>query len=75
MMRNNGEGQPLTVVKQKSTYTVQEIAEILGISLRSAYNLCNDPMNFKVLHIGRSIRIHKESFDQWFHACTERHLR
>ena len=63
--------RPLTSVKQKSTYTVQEISEILGISLRSAYNLCNETSDFKVLRIGRSVRVHKESFDGWFCVCVD----
>jgi excisionase family DNA binding protein len=49
------------------TYTVNEVAEILGVSLRTAYYLCESTKNFKVIHMGRRcIRIHKESFDKWF---------
>lgn len=51
---------------KKKTYSVPEMAEILGISYRSAYHLCNNTTNFRVLHLGRTIRIHKESFDRWF---------
>lgn len=47
-------------------YRVEEIAEILSISLRAAYNLCNTTTAFKVLHIGASIRVSKASFDAWF---------
>lgn len=51
---------------EKKTYSVPEIAEILGISKRSAYQLCSHTTDFRVLHAGRSVRIHKESFDHWF---------
>ena len=47
-------------------YRVEEIAEILSISLRAAYNLCNTTTAFKVLHIGASIRVSKANFDAWF---------
>ena len=47
-------------------YRVEEIAEILSISLRAAYNLCNTTTEFRVFHIGSSIRVGKESFDAWF---------
>lgn len=50
----------------KKVYTVKEISEMLGISLRSAYNLCGSDV-FKVIRLGgKSIRIHKDSFDRWF---------
>ncbi len=51
--------------EMKKTYTVLEIAVILGISQRSAYRLCNSTKEFKVLFLGRAIRVHKESFDSW----------
>jgi plasmid maintenance system antidote protein VapI len=50
---------------QKYTYTPKEISEILNISIRSAYNLCNNSTNFKIIRIGRSVRVMKDSFDQW----------
>ena len=52
---------------EKKVYTVKEIATILGISIRGAYDLCNKTVNFKVIRLGKkSIRVNKESFDQWF---------
>ena len=49
------------------TYTVEEVAKILGISIRQAYYLCEMTNDFKVLHIRkRCVRIHKESFEKWF---------
>ena len=46
-------------------YTVEEIAQMLSISLRSAYNLCNSTTEFRVLRVGGSIRVPKDSFDAW----------
>ena len=51
---------------QARVYRVEDIAQILCISLRAAYNLCNTTKEFRVFHIGSSIRIGKESFDAWF---------
>ena len=55
---------------EKKTYSVVEIAKILGISERSAYYFCSHTTDFRVLHLGRLVRIHKESFDQWFSGCS-----
>ena len=41
----------------------------LAISLRSAYNLCNSTTEFRVLRVGGSIRIPKDSFDAWLRAA------
>ena len=53
----------------KLVYTVEEIAQMLSISLRSAYNLCNSTTEFRVLRVGGSIRIPKDSFDAWLRAA------
>ena len=53
----------------KLVYTVEEIARMLAISLRSAYNLCNSTTEFRVLRAGGSIRIPKDSFDAWLRAA------
>ena len=50
-------------------YTVEEIAQMLSISLCSAYNLCNSTTEFRVLRVGGSIRIPKDSFDVWLQAA------
>ena len=50
------------------TMTVEEIAQLLAISNRAAYNLCNTTKDFRVLRIGTSIRVNKQSFDNWFAA-------
>jgi hypothetical protein len=38
-------------------YRVEEIAQLLAISSRAAYNLCNTTKDFRVLRIGTSIRV------------------
>lgn len=48
------------------TYTAEQVAHILGISIRKAYNLCESTKEFKVMRLGkRCLRIHKDSFDNW----------
>lgn len=53
-----------TNMPAKATYSVQEIAEILQIGKNQAYQLCQDA-GFRVVRIGRSIRVSKSSFDEW----------
>ena len=48
----------------------EEIAQMLSISLRSAYNLCNSTTEFRVLRVGGSIRIPKDSFDAWLNRAA-----
>ena len=54
----------------KLVYTVEEIARMLAISLRSAYNLCNSTTEFRVLRVGGSIRIPKDGFDAWLNRAA-----
>ena len=51
-------------------YTVEQVAQMLAISLRSAYNLCNSTAEFRVLRIGGSIRVPKDSFDAWLNRAA-----
>lgn len=46
-------------------YTPQEIAALLKISTRKAYDLCKQGKDFKVIRVGKSVRVVKESFDKW----------
>ena len=57
----NGTKQELP---DKRTYTVEEIARILGIGRTSAYILVKEG-HFKTVRIGNAIRISKRSFDEW----------
>ena len=54
----------------KLVYTVNEIARMLAISLRSAYNLCNSTTEFRVLRVGGSVRVPKDSFDAWLYRAA-----
>ena len=42
--------------------------QLLAISPRAAYNLCNTTKDFRVVRIGTSIRVNRQSFDAWFAA-------
>lgn len=53
----------------QQTYTAEQVAEILGVSVRKAYSLCENTKDFKVIRLGkRCLRIHKESFDRWLNG-------
>lgn len=49
---------------QKKTYTIDEIAKQLDISMKSAYALVKSGA-FHYVRAGRAIRVSKESFDRW----------
>lgn len=52
---------------EQKTYTAEQVASILGVSVRKVYSLCENTKEFKVIRLGkRCLRIHKESFDRWF---------
>ena len=59
--------EPMT---KDSIYTVKEIAQILRISERSAYNFVNKTTDFKVLRIGRCLRVYKDTFDRWLQSTV-----
>ena len=46
------------------TYTVEDIAAILGIGKSSAYKLVNSG-EFQTIRIGNMIRISRKSFEDW----------
>ena len=62
------QARPQTARLEPLVYRVEEIAQLLAISSRAAYNLCNATKDFRVLRIGTSIRVNKQSFDSWFAA-------
>ena len=49
---------------QSRTYTVNDIAAILGIGRATAHKLANFGL-FKTIHIGNMIRISRKSFEDW----------
>lgn len=60
----NNETYAVQVTTSKRTYTVPEIADILRISKSNAYELCKKA-EFQVIHIGKSVRVSRKSFDEW----------
>ena len=55
---------PCNALAGKRTYTVEDIAKILGIGRTAAYSLVHSGV-FKMVRIGSSIRVSKASFDDW----------
>ena len=51
-------------VSQNRTYTVEDIAAILGIGRSSAYKLAKSGAS-KIIRIGNMIRISRKSFEDW----------
>ena len=49
---------------ESRTYTVEQIAAMLGISRGSGYALVKEG-HFKIVRIGSMIRISRKSFDEW----------
>ena len=58
-MSTNEKGTP-----QSRTYTVNDIAAILGIGRATAYKLANSGL-LKTIRIGNMIRISRKSFEDW----------
>ena len=59
-IQNGTEKRPL----ECRTYTVNDIAVILGVSQARAYRLVQEGL-FKIVRISNAIRISKRSFDEW----------
>lgn len=57
------------MLPDKRTYTVEEVAHILGIGRTSAYTLVKEG-HFKIVRIGNAIRISKRSFDEWLDSLN-----
>ena len=49
---------------QNRTYTVDDIASILGGGRTTAYKLANSGL-FKTVRVGNMIRISRKSFEDW----------
>jgi excisionase family DNA binding protein len=60
IMSASGEKQ----TPKNRTYTVEDIAAILGIGKSSAYKLANSG-EFQTIRIGNMIRISRKSFEDW----------
>ena len=55
-------------------YRVDEIAQLLAISNRAAYNLCNTTKDFKVIRLGTSIRVMSFKLSLGKVAITEKEM-
>ena len=62
-IQNGTEKRPL----ECRTYTVNDVARILGVSRTQAYRLVQEDL-FKSVRIGNAIRISKRSFDHWLES-------
>ncbi len=61
----NSEGSPaVSDDKEKRTYSIEEIQQILDISRSTAYLLIKRRF-FKSVKVGKQIRVSKKSFDEW----------
>lgn len=58
-MMNNVDVKP-----EKRTYTVEEVAAVLGIGRSSAYRLVNEGV-FPVVRVGTAIRVPIKTFEEW----------
>jgi len=61
----NSKGSPtVSDDREKRTYSIEEIQQILDISRSTAYLLIKRRL-FKSVKVGKQIRISKKSFDEW----------
>ncbi len=60
-----------TPVPGKKVYTVSEVMDILDIGRASAYRIVRSGQ-FKTIQIGGSIRVLKDSFDEWLDGREEK---
>ena len=61
---NDSESLAVADDKEKRTYSIEEIQQILDISRSTAYLLIKRKL-FKSVKAGKQIRISKKSFDEW----------
>ena len=58
---------------ESKVYTVKDVMMFLGISRSAAYDYIKkveeEKKPFRVIKIGTSYRIPKESFDKWLNQC------
>lgn len=50
------------------TYTISEVSNILSVKYPTAYRFVKEQTMFRVIRIGSNIRIHKQSFDNWYNS-------
>lgn len=64
---DNKQKKPLP---ESRAYTVEEISAILNIERTTAYLLIKEE-HFKIIRIGKAIRIPRKFFDGWFERMAE----
>lgn len=64
MNTNSGASLDVSDDKEKRTYSIEEIQQILDIGRSTAYLLIKRKL-FKSVKVGKQIRISKKSFDEW----------
>lgn len=65
------EEQVSSKVQGSEMYAVKDIAKILGVSERKAYDFCNTTDKFVVLRVGRTIRIPIKPFRAWMNGESD----
>ena len=55
----------------KRVYSAEDIACMLDISKRAAYNVIDRTESLQVICIGKSKRVLRESFDNWISGRTD----
>ncbi|MEA5056663.1 MAG: helix-turn-helix domain-containing protein [Anaerotignum propionicum] len=68
-MNQTSYGTQRNCVSEPRTYKVEDIAKMLCIGRTSAYQLVKEG-HFKTVRIGSTIRISKNSFDEWLDSQT-----
>ena len=58
---------PNNTVIERKTYTVPEIAVILGVGKNQAYDLCKSNQ-FKIIKVGRTVKVVRQSFESWLNG-------
>ena len=54
-------------IQECRTYTVSDVARILGVSTNAVYRLSPENL-FRSVRMGSAIRISKRSFDHWLES-------
>lgn len=59
-----------TLSDKRLTLTVPEVAELLGISVISAYNLAKR-QDFPAIRVGKRVVIPRAAFDRWLEMAAD----
>ena len=58
------------MVRKVAVIYMNMIFQQVNINVKCIYNLCNSTTEFRVLRIGGSIRVPKDSFDAWLNRAA-----